>query len=163
VQARRDLKFNSLSQVMPEVDRLLQGYVRGRNWTLGQVCQHLALSLERTVEGWRGSAPWLVRKTIGPWIGAWILSSGKMPEGSKFRPEWGLEPGSGLDDRAEAEALRGALHYYAGRSDPFPAHPVFGPLSRLKWDRLHCIHCAHHLSFLLPAGLDSGQAEREGV
>ena len=32
---RRTLAFDSLDQVMPEVDRLLEGYTLGGNWTLG--------------------------------------------------------------------------------------------------------------------------------
>jgi hypothetical protein len=64
----------------------------------------------------------------------------------------GLVPGQDVDDRAEAEALRGALRYYAGFTDPLPEHPVFGRLTRPDWDHMHRIHSAHHLSFLWPDG-----------
>jgi hypothetical protein len=154
----RELAFADLGQVMPEVDRLLEGYTPLGRWTLGQVCQHLTRSLVGTVEGLPGKAPWLVRKTIGPWLGRRLLSRGRMPEGIRIKPEWNLAPTSGLNDRAEAEALRGALSIFATRTEPFPEHPYFGPLDRRQWDRLHCIHCAHHLSFLLPACSDAGQA-----
>jgi hypothetical protein len=63
-----------------------------------------------------------------------------------------LLPGAHLDDRAEAEALRGAVRYYQSYGAALPEHPFFGPMSRLDWDRFHCVHCAHHLSFLHPTG-----------
>ena len=127
---RRTLKFDSLDQVMPDVDWLLEGHTLGGNWTLAQICQHLATSMRRTVEGWPTRYPWLIRRTIGPWYGKRLLARGVMPEGLKLQEGWGLRPGSGLDDRAEAEALRGTIRYYTGVQDAFPEHPVFGPLSR---------------------------------
>ena len=60
---RRALKFDSLDQVMPEVDRLLQGHTLGGHWTLAQICQHLANSMRRTVEGWPVQSSWLIRRT----------------------------------------------------------------------------------------------------
>jgi hypothetical protein len=62
----------------------------------------------------------------------------------------------GLDDRAEAEALRGTIRYCTAVLDVFPEYPVFGPTGRDEWDRLHCIHCAHHLSFVWPGRVDLG-------
>ena len=62
---RRTLHFDDLDQVMPEVDLLLRGYSRGGNWTLAQVCHHLALMLRGTVEGWRWRMPWISRRTVG--------------------------------------------------------------------------------------------------
>jgi hypothetical protein len=147
---RRALTIDQLSQVMPEVDRLLEGYTRAGAWSLGQACQHLTKTLTLTVEGLSGRMPWLVRRTVGAVVRRRLLARGRMPEGVKIRPEWGLAPDAGPDDRAEAEALRAALAHYGGQSGSFPEHPFFGPLTRAEWDRLHCIHCAHHLSFLLP-------------
>ena len=145
---RRDLAFENLSEVMPEVDRLLAGYDRVGNWSLGQVCQHLTVIFTRSIEGWPTRAPWVIRRTVGPLVLTRVLSSGEMPEGIRTPQKLGLTPGTELDDRAEAEALRGAIRYYEAFTDSLPEHPFFGPLSRQNWDRLHRIHCAHHLSFL---------------
>lgn len=158
---RRDLRFENLDQVMPEVDRLLEGYHRAGAWSLGQISQHLARSLEGSIAGLPGRAPWLVRKTIGPWFGRHVLGSGRMPTGIKLRPEWGLKPGADLEDRVEVEALRAAIAAYTARVGALPEHPFFGPLRRDQWDRLHCVHCAHHLSFLSPASPDARQAGRD--
>jgi Protein of unknown function (DUF1569) len=71
-----------------------------------------------------------------------------MTEGIKV-PEAFL-PKPGLDARAEADALRAALRFYAAHTGPLAEHPFFGRISRDEWTRLHCIHCAHHLSFVHP-------------
>jgi Protein of unknown function (DUF1569) len=152
---RRKLSFSNLTEVMPEVDRLLGGYSPVGQWSLGQVCQHLATTLRFSIEGWPTRAPWLVRRTIGRIIGRRILSTGLIREGVKLSAESGMIPRPDLDDRAEAEALRGAIHFYQGYADAFPEHAFFGPLSRHDWDRLHCLHCAHHLSFLQPASKEN--------
>ena len=72
-----------------------------------------------------------------------------MPEGIKL-PSKELEPDPGVDDRAEAEALRATIRLFLAEDGPFTAHPIFGPLSVEEWRNLHRIHCAHHLSFAKP-------------
>jgi hypothetical protein len=147
---RRALHFDDVNQVMPEVVLLLHGYSRGGNWTLAQVCRHLALVLQGTVEGWRWRMPWIFRRTVGALVFRRVLASGKMGEGIKLNEQLKLIPESNLDDRVEAEFLHSALRVFMASPGPFPEHPFFGPLTRSQWDRLHAIHCAHHLSFLWP-------------
>jgi hypothetical protein len=90
-----------------------------------------------------------VRKTLGPVIKKKILKSGEIKEGMKTLES--LAPKPDLDDRAEAEALRASIAYYLAHPLPRASHPFFGRMTAEEWDRLHCIHCAHHLSFVLPA------------
>lgn len=145
---RRPLHFAGLAEVMPEVDRLLAGHTTVGRWSLGQICNHLSQALIGSIDGFPEKAPWMLRKTIGPIAKHQVLTSGRMPEGVSL-PEKYL-PRPGLDARAEAEALRGALHLYSAHTGPMADHPLFGPLDRGQWTRLHCIHCAHHLSFAHP-------------
>lgn len=147
--ARRPLEFATLDRVMPEVDRLLLGHSTAGNWSLGQVCHHLAWALTGSVDGFPGQAPWLFRRTVGRVLLNRLLKSGRMPEGVRI-PEGG-DPRPGLDARAEAEALRAALRIFAGHTGPLPENPFLGPVTRAQAERIHCIHCAHHLSFVLPA------------
>jgi Protein of unknown function (DUF1569) len=145
---RRPLSFTSLAEVMPDVDRLLRGHRTVGKWSLGQICNHLAGSLIYSVEGFPGKAPWLIRKLIGSRAKRDLFRKGRMDEGMKL-PEKFL-PRPGLDPRAEAEALRGALNVYSAHAGPLADHPLFGPLGRDEWTHLHCIHFAHHLSFVHP-------------
>jgi hypothetical protein len=142
---RRVLVFARLDEVMPDVDRLLQGHTTVGRWTLGQICDHLAMAVNHSLDGSAIKAPWLARKLVAPIVLRRLLTSGTMPEGVKA-PESVL-PKSGLDDRAEAEALRAALKRFAEPTSAVVDHPFFGPLGRDRWDHLHRIHCAHHLSF----------------
>lgn len=146
---RRALTFATLDRVMPDVDVLLEGYTVAGNWSLGQVCNHLATSIRMSVEGYPSRAPWLVRKLVAPRVLRKILRSGRIPDGVKTPEPYVPKPG--LDDRAEAEALRATLHLFAANTGPLAEHPFFGRLSPEDWTRLHCIHSAHHLSFVLPA------------
>jgi hypothetical protein len=145
---RRPLSFSNLSEVMPDVDRALRGYDKVGNWSLGQVCNHISGALRFTVEGYPARAPWLVRVTIAPLVFRRVMKTGQMPENARV-PDVFL-PKPALDDRAEAEALRGAIQLYVEHTEPMALHPFFGKMTRSQWDRFHCIHAAHHLSFLLP-------------
>jgi hypothetical protein len=145
---RRTLTFTRLDEVMPDLDRLLEGHRLAGQWSLGQICNHLSGAIQGSVEGFPFRAPWPVRKLIAPVFKRTIFRSGRMSEGAPL-PKNAL-PKPDLDDRAEAEALRAALRLYAAHTGPMADHPFFERLSRDEWTRLHCIHCAHHLSFVHP-------------
>ena len=49
-KGRRLLTFRSLDEIMPEVDRLLEGSTKVGNWSLGQMCLHLATVMRRVVD-----------------------------------------------------------------------------------------------------------------
>lgn len=148
--ARRPLRFTTLDEVMPEVDRLVErGHSTVGKWTLAQICSHLAGALTASTREIPFQAPWVLRKTIAPFFLRRMLRTGRMPEGFKL-PEAAL-PKPGLDARAEAETLRAALRGYADHTGPMASHPFFGAVGREGWDQIHLIHCAHHLSFALPA------------
>ncbi|MDR3636740.1 MAG: DUF1569 domain-containing protein [Isosphaeraceae bacterium] len=148
---RRALEFAGLDQVMPDVDRLLGGHTTTGNWSLGQICNHLSESVRFSLEGFGVKAPWLLRMALGSTIKKQILKTGKMREGIKL-PEKFL-PKPDLDARAEAEALRASLRLFAAHTGPVADHPMFGPMTHAEWGRLHCIHCAHHLSFVQRNGV----------
>ena len=78
-----------------------------------------------------------------------FFESGLVPEGIPTSPP--LLPVEGLDEREEAEGLRQAIAHYEAPPGPVAPHRLFGFLTREEWDRFHCIHCAHHLSFAVPA------------
>ncbi|SIO43756.1 Protein of unknown function [Singulisphaera sp. GP187] len=147
---RRTLSFATLDRVMPDVDQLLEGHETVGNWSLGQICNHLATAITASVDGIPIRAPWIYRKTIGVMARRRLFQSGRMATGFQLPAQYCPKPG--LDARAEAEALRATLRYYAGFQEPLAMHPLFGWLTRDQWDRLHVIHCAHHLSFARPQG-----------
>lgn len=148
MDGRRTLKFLRLDEVMPEVVRLMAGHRTLANWSLGQICNHLTDTFRFSIEGFPVRAPWLVRKLVGPVARRLVLSRGKMPDGIKLPEKFAPQPG--LDARAEAEALRAAISFFGAHTGPHSQHPFFGRMTAEDWRRLHCIHCAHHLGFVVP-------------
>src|SRR5262245_15913860 len=128
--ARRSLTFASLEEVMPDVDRLLRGHTTVGNWSLGQICNHLAQGINRTIDGFpkTARAPWLIRKTVGGFLLRRMLRTGRFVEGMKAPAE--CQPAPGADARVEAEALRAALRRFAAHSGPLVEHPLDGAVSR---------------------------------
>jgi hypothetical protein len=149
---RRALAFGRVEEILPEVDRLLAGHATLGRWSLGMICRHLATAIRDSVEGYPFRMPWAFRRTVGPLGYRWLDRRGRMPSGL-WAPK-AMIPPTGLDDRAEAESLRRAIALYRDRG-PIAEHPLFGRFRPEQWDRLHCIHAAHHLGFALPrsAGL----------
>jgi hypothetical protein len=145
---RRALKFSNLDQVMPDVDNLLRGNETVGNWTLGQICNHLTKDFRGSLEGYEFTVPWIFRTLFGPVARKNVFQKAIIPEGARV-PKIFL-PNPGLDDRAEAEALRAAIHIYTMRKGPLSPHPFFGKLTDNEWNELFCLHCSHHLSFALP-------------
>jgi Protein of unknown function (DUF1569) len=148
MDGRRTLAFANLTEVMPEVDRLLAGHRTVGQWSLGQICNHLSTGIIGSVDGFPVRLPWVVRKLIGPLIVRRILKEGRMREGVKLPEKFVPRPG--LDARAEAETLRAAIRLFGTHTGPHADHPLTGPLPHETWERLHCIHCAHHLGFASP-------------
>jgi hypothetical protein len=143
---RRELRFASLDDVMPEVDKLLAGHVTVGGWSLGQICNHVATAIRITLD-----AP--IRRTeVTPEKQAahrLFLEASRFPDGMQA-PLSILVPPTGLDDRAEAESLRSVIDRFQPFDGPLPSHPKLGPMTKDEWVRFHVMHCAHHLGFAVP-------------
>lgn len=144
---RRALRYASFDEVMPDVERLLEGHATVGNWSLAQACRHLASVLRRVVD-----LPASTPQDPSQWLGEEkkreMLESGLIPEGTPGPTE--VIPGETLGEREEAEGLRQAIAYYRASPGPVIPHRRFGPLTREEWDRFQLIHLAHHLSFAIP-------------
>ena len=145
---RRTLRFDNLDEIMPEVDRLVGRSEHLGTWSLAQTCRHLAAVLRRVAD-LPASTP--IDKSL--WIGEEekrkVFETGRIPEGLPA-PHEVVPADESLDERAEAEELRQAIDHYKASPGPAVPHRFFGPLTRDEWNRLQCIHCAHHLSFIVP-------------
>ncbi len=148
-RGRRTLSFTCLDEVMPDVQRLLAGHVAVGRWTLGQICHHLATTIRMSHEGIPEKAPWLLRRTAGVLLRRLTFWRGWIPEGVSV-PAVFL-PGSDFDSPRQAESLRVEIDRFRTWPGPFDEHPLLGRMTCTQWERFHCIHCAHHLSFVVPA------------
>jgi hypothetical protein len=144
---RRTLRYESLDDVMPDVERLLEGHATVGTWSLAQICRHLAMSMRRAVD-MPASTPADPSLRLPEERKREVFESGVLPEGLDGPPE--IMPSETLFAREEAEGLRAAIAHYRASPGPAMTHRFFGPLTRAEWDRLQLIHFAHHLSFAVP-------------
>lgn len=145
---RRPLKFASFDEIVPDIERLIGGHRTVGNWTLGQICDHLAAVHRLLVD-----APAPPEPSV-PTPGQEeqkrrFFATGEVGEG---RPMPGVLHTPAAKDAAEAaEEVRDSLAYYrAATTAPATEHPWLGPLTKDQWDQVVLIHAAHHLSFAIP-------------
>jgi Protein of unknown function (DUF1569) len=148
---RRTLRYESFDEVMPDVERLLLGHTTVGNWTLAQICRHLAAVLRRHVD-LPASTTFDPSDRVSEDQKRRMLETGLLPEGIDAPP--GVMPEATLGEREEAEGLRAAIPYYRASPGPVLPHRILGPLTRDEWDRFELIHLAHHLSFAVPTAAD---------
>ena len=101
---RRTLPYQSLDEVMPDVKWLLDGHTTVGNWSLGQICRHLATALRFSVD-----RPATTERDPSKYASAdqkrAFFESGTVEEGRPMLR--GLAVSDSLDDAEEAEGLRG--------------------------------------------------------
>ena len=110
VSARRKLTFNSVDQVLDEVDRLIGAERAGRlshvgNWTLGQTLGHLAAWAEYPFAGYPRNPPffvkWILRMRKQAFIHEPMCAGVKIP---------GIPGGTIATDPMPTDEAAGRLH-----------------------------------------------------
>jgi hypothetical protein len=144
---RRSLSYGSFDEIMPDLERLLLGNTTVGNWSLAQICRHVATVMRRVVD-LPASTPHDPSLWVGEEQKRQVFESGTLPEGIQGPAV--VMPTEAFGEREEAEGVRQAIEHYKASAGPVIPHRFFGPLTRAEWDRLQLIHCAHHLSFAVP-------------
>jgi hypothetical protein len=150
VKNRRDVRFANFDEFLADADRLASGPVRQLgNWTLAQIFDHLARSMNVSVDGTNERFPWplrialrLVRKRI---IGSPMKPGYGVPENVAVL----LRPEPHVELRESLWKLRSAAMRFQDAS-AFPPHPAFGVLTRDEYRALALRHAELHLSFVEP-------------
>src|SRR5262245_33582863 len=152
VVGRRALRFESVDQILADVDRLVEAERAGRlrrlgNWTLGQTLGHLATWAEYSFDGAPIKAPFFIRWAI--WLRKRSFLYGPMRAGIKIP---GIQGGTlAIEPMPLDEALtrmRRAM-VRLQREAPPAASPILGLLTHEEWIALHSRHAELHLSFLI--------------
>jgi hypothetical protein len=151
VTGRRQLHFGSLDDLLADVERLAacRRLQTLGNWSAGQIFEHLALTMNKSIDGFGWKMPAAVRFLIRLFFKRRTLTR-SMSAGFRLpgRAKEMLPPP--VDTAVGLDSLRRAIRR-AQTEDKRAAHPVFGPMTRAEWDQLHCRHAELHLSFLVPA------------
>jgi Protein of unknown function (DUF1569) len=153
---RRKLSFASLDEVVADAENLLaRGYDKAGNWDLAQVAGHLAEWLRFPVEGFP-KVPllvrpmlWMMRVTSGRRMFSNILAEGFSP-GGRTMPQTVAPPGG--DPSAAVAKLKDAAARFKAHTGEIHPSPLFGAMTKDEATQLQLVHCAHHLSFLVPKG-----------
>jgi len=152
---RRPLRFNDLDEVLRDAENLqAKGYEKAGNWDLAQCCMHLSEWLRFPVEGFpKAPAPiravfWVLRKTVGRKKLLTYIDTGSFPAGKPTMPQTVPPPGG--DPREAIEKLRRSVNRLKEYTGPIVPSPLFGPMTKDEAVRMQLVHCAHHLSFLVP-------------
>ncbi len=119
-EGRRTLRFQTADEIMPDVERLLAGHRTVGDWSLGQICNHLATTMRRVID-MPASTPQDPSQWVSEERKQEIFASGMLPEGIPAPPQ--VLPTETTDDRTEAENLRQAHRLFpdfSGAGGPSP-------------------------------------------
>jgi hypothetical protein len=152
---RRAVSFQNLDELIQDVQTLhAAGYTSVGNWDLSQACGHLNEWMRYPMDGFP-QAPWpmrllmaTLRNTIAPRMMRKVLAESAMKPGNPTIPS--TVPAKGGDEANAVDKLCETARRLADHPGPFHASPMFGDLDRESLVKLQLIHCAHHLSFLVP-------------
>jgi Protein of unknown function (DUF1569) len=154
-KSRRALDFREWPAVIADVERLHRdGYEKAGGWDLARTCGHLADWMTYQLDGFpKSPLPirvliWTMGRLVGRRALRKALTARSMQAGAPTIPQSVPPPGG---DEAEAvDRLRATIERFRTHAGPFHPSPFFGELDRETYNQLHQIHCAHHLSFLIP-------------
>jgi hypothetical protein len=147
--SRRALDFRTLDEAVAELDRLHKaGYEKGGNWDLAQICNHAAIFVRGSMDGFTGPPPPWYLRLIAPFFVRRMIKTRRMPGGVKLPPH--LLPAPALEESHEVEELKALLRRFETWKQPLHKAPFGGHSDYETWKQLHLVHCAHHLSFLHP-------------
>ncbi len=153
--SRRQMAFTDLKQVVEDV-RSLQtcGYTQCGNWNLGQCCNHLAIAMEMSIDGFPATIPPPI-STVSHWM---FFNLSWMPSlVGKFRfPTFpsAAQP-TPVDDDVGVDRLVAAVGRISDSDAVFRRNPFLGRMTQNEWIAFHAYHANRHLSFLVPAPPDN--------
>jgi hypothetical protein len=148
VAGRRQIEYSSYQDILDDVHSLAARPTRQLgNWSLGEICKHLAKGMDMAVDGPPFKPSWLIRM-VGPLIKKRFLSRPIKP-GFKLPPNATAMLPEATDTGEGVAILERAIQRLqrAGNRKP---HPVFGRMTDQEWDRFQFLHSAMHLSFIVP-------------
>ncbi|MFG0329257.1 MAG: DUF1569 domain-containing protein [Phycisphaerales bacterium] len=149
---RRTLRFESLDEMMRDVDAWAAaggaGYATTGNWTASQIVQHLADTINGSIDGIPVQGE--ITNKIDPRMKKMILRRGLQPgfEVSEGMRAWLPKADAELD--AAVENLRQAVARLENEKMT-AMQPYLDQLTHDEWMQFHLRHAELHLGFVKPA------------
>lgn len=149
---RRKLRFNTIDDLLAEMDRLIEAESGGKlqstgNWTLGQIFGHLAAWIDYGYDGYPMTVPWFIRLILKFKVKGYLKNG--MPAGVKIpKTPGGTYATAALSTDEGALRLRKSLdRLKRGEVAKFDS-PAFGPMSHDDRILLNLRHAELHLGFV---------------
>lgn len=150
VNELRQLQLKDLNAVRAEVEALhAKGYEQQGQWTLGQMCYHLRIVQDGSLDGYSW---WLSLfaplRPVMRWVMLPKILSGNSPIG--LRTLFVFAPPEKVDEQEEVKQFLSSIDRYIAYEEKIKAHPGFGRMSKSELEQVHAAHASHHLRFLKP-------------
>jgi hypothetical protein len=136
--------FSTLPAAIAAVQSLAADHKSAGRWSLAQVLDHAAQSVEYSMVGYPQLKSPVFRATVGTAAFGWFEARGEMTHGlDEAIP--GAPP---LRDELPAaiERLVAALRRFEAHSGPLQPHFAYGALDKPQYTRAHLMHLANHWS-----------------
>jgi Protein of unknown function (DUF1569) len=136
----------TLAAAKTAIESLAKGYQHSGAWTLAQMLNHAAQSIDYSIDGFPQLKSALFRKAVGSVAFAVFQARGKMghtlnepiPGAPALDAQAPLEP-------AIARALA-ALRRFEAHTGALQPHFAYGELDKTEYTRAHLMHLANHWS-----------------
>ncbi len=157
---RQSLHFSEMHDVVSHVQQLADtGYRQLGNWSLGQACNHLAQTVEMSVDGFPSGLPAPVA-AVQRWLFFHLPAVPRLLGRIRVPTTPELAQNDPVEDASGIERLERAVERYSQPDVVLQPNPVLGPLTVEQWHQFHVWHAARHLSFLQPQTAESAAADR---
>jgi hypothetical protein len=120
-------------------------------WPMGAVLEHLAQSIEMSMDGFPQTKGPLFQKTAGSAAFAFFKWRGRMSHGLAEPIPGAPALSAGADWKPAALRLRQAITRFNGYGGPLKPHFAYGGLSKAEFALAHSLHIANHRDEILVA------------
>lgn len=128
---------------LDRVDRAANARAVGA-WPLGAVLEHLAQSIEMSMDGYPEPRSDLFQRTAGSAAFAWFQWRGRMSHGLADPIPGAPALMAGADWRPASSRLRAAITRFNGYGGPLRPHFAYGALAKPEFAVAHQLHIANH-------------------
>jgi hypothetical protein len=147
---RRSIAFSTLEEVRADIEELAGGsYVTVGKWSFAQILEHLASSLNASIDGFPFKASWFVRWFVAPMIKNSIMTQPMKPGFALPKKFSSYLPSEECTVEESLPKVLAAINRFEDEL-PLADHPLFGKMASEEWMNLHIRHAELHMSFVVP-------------
>jgi hypothetical protein len=119
--------------------------VAASTWTLPQMLEHCAQSIEYSMFGFPKHKNRVFKKTIGKFVKNRFLKKGAMSHNLHAAIPGASTLSSQLSIQDSCSRLLTAIKTFRGFTAPLSEHFAYGPLAKEEYEAMHAMHIANHL------------------